>query len=215
MKKFFICLIIMSFALPSHAFFWNKKDKALEKELQGKGYAGTLPNLGDKIEKSKTKVTTPIFESQDGFNNPSDLKPVPKDNPAFINIIQKKDKTSEFTNDAAEIIPMLEKLVDCIDDNENLQLFITKANLLTLNIDNLTEKYNGKPESYYESFRKLQEVNRYVKSIAALRREAVTYQRYLAYSSSGSIYNPDNINQQLQYLLEELNSAILLLRSDG
>ena len=205
----------MSFGLPSHAFFWNKKDKALEKELQGKGYAGTLPNLGDKIEKTKTKVTTPIFESQDGFNNPSDLKPVPKDNPAFINIIQKKDKTSEFTNDAAEIIPMLEKLVDCIDDNENLQLFITKANLLTLNIDNLTEKYNGKPESYYESFRKLQEVNRYVKSIAALRREAVTYQRYLAYSSSGSIYNPDNINQQLQYLLEELNSAILLLRSDG
>ena len=215
MKKFFICLIIMSFALPSHAFFWNKKDKALEKELQGKGYAGTLPNLGDKIEKTKTKVTTPIFESQDGFNNPSDLKPVPKDNPAFINIIQKKDKTSEFTNDAAEIIPMLEKLVDCIDDNENLQLFITKANLLTLNIDNLTGKYNGKPESYYESFRKLQEVNRYVKSIAALRREAVTYQRYLAYSSSGSIYNPDNINQQLQYLLEELNSAILLLRSEG
>ena len=205
----------MSFALPSHAFFWNKKDKALEKELQGKGYAGTLPNLGDKIEKTKTKVTTPIFESQDGFNNPSDLKPVPKDNPAFININQKKDKTSEFTNDAAEIIPILEKLVDCIDDNENLQLFITKANLLTLNIDNLTEKYNGKPESYYESFRKLQEVNRYVKSIAALRREAVTYQRYLAYSSSGSIYNPDNINQQLQYLLEELNSAILLLRSDG
>lgn len=205
----------MSFALPSHAFFWNKKDKALEKELQGKGYAGTLPNLGDKIEKTKTKVTTPIFESQDGFNNPSDLKPVPKDNPAFINIIQKKDKTSEFTNDAAEIIPMFEKLVDCIDDNENLQLFITKANLLTLNIDNLTEKYNGKPESYYESFRKLQEVNRYVKSIAALRREAVTYQRYLAYSSSGSIYNPDNINQQLQYLLEELNSAILLLRSEG
>ena len=205
----------MSFALPSHAFFWNRKDKALEKELQGKGYAGTLPNLGDKIEKSKNKVTTPIFESQDGFNNPSDLKPIPKDNPAFINIIQKKDKTSEFLNDASEIIPMLEKLVDCIDDNESLQLFITKANLLTLNIDNLTEKYDGKPESYYESFRKLQEVNRYVKSISALRREAVTYQRYLAYSSSGSIYNPDNINQQLQYLLEELNTAILLLREEG
>ena len=205
----------MSFALPSHAFFWNRKDKALEKELQGKGYAGTLPNLGDKIEKSKNKVTTPIFESQDGFNNPSDLKPIPKDNPAFINIIQKKDKTSEFLNDASEIIPMLEKLVDCIDDNESLQLFITKANLLTLNIDNLTEKYDGKPESYYESFRKRQEVNRYVKSISALRREAVTYQRYLAYSSSGSIYNPDNINQQLQYLLEELNTAILLLREEG
>ena len=176
MKKFLICLIVMSFCLPSHAFFWNKKNKALEKELQGKGYAGTLPNLENKIEKSKTKVVTPIFESQDGFNDPSDLKPVPKDNPAFINIIQKKDKTSQFLNDANEVIPML---------------------------DNLTEKYNGKPESFFESFRKLQEVNRYVKSISQLRREAVTYQRYLAYSESGSIYNPENINQQLEYLLEK------------
>ena len=182
--------------------------------MQGKGYAGTLPNLGDKIEKSKTKVTTPIFESQEGFNNPADLKPVPKDNPAFINIIQKKDKTSQYVNDANEIIPMLEKLADCIDDNESLQLFITKANLLTLNIDNLAQKYDGKPESYFESFRKLQEVNRYVKSISTLRREAVTYQRYLAYSSSGSVYNPENIQQQLQYLLEEINSAILLLREE-
>ncbi len=204
----------MSFALPSNAFFWNKKDKALEKELEGKGYAGTLPNIGDKVEKSKTKVTTPIFESQDGFDNPADLKPVPKDNPAFINIIQKKDKNSPFVDDAMEIIPMLEKLVDCIEDNENVQLFVTKANLLSLNIDNLGEKYKGKPESYYESFRKLQDVNRYVKSISLLRREAITYQRYLAYSESGSIYNPENIAQQLEYLKDELNTVILMLREE-
>ena len=215
MKKFIACLILLSFALPSHAFFWNRKDKALEKELEGKGYAGTLPSLNDKIEKSKTKVSTPIFEAQEGFNDPSELKPVPKDNPAFIDIIQKKDKSSEYVNDANEIIPMLEKLVDCIDDNENVQLFITKANLLTLNIDHLTKKYDGKPESYFESFKKLQEVNRYVKSIATLRREAVTYQRYLAYSTTGSIYNPENISQQLQYLLEELNNTILLLRDEN
>lgn len=215
MKKVFICLLILTFTLPSNAAFWNKKNKALEQELQGKGYAGNLPDIGEKIERSKTKVTTPVFEAQEGFDNPSELKPVPKDNPAFINIIQKKDKTSQFVYDANEVIPMLEKLVDCIEDNESLQLFITKANLLTLNIDNLAQKYNGKPESYYESFRKLQEVNRYVKSISLLRKEAVTYQRYLAYSESGSIYNPENINQQLQYLLEELNTAILLLREEG
>ncbi len=215
MKKFLVCLILLSIALPSHAFFWNKKDKALEKELQGKGYAGTLPDIGEKIEKSKTKVTTPIFESQEGFDDPSELKPVPKDNPAFINIIRKKDKNSEFVDDANEIIPMLEKLVGCIEDNESLQLFITKANLLTLNIDSLAKKYDGKPESFYESFRKLQEVNRYVKSISLLRKEAVTYQRYLAYSESGSIYNPENIANQLQYLLEELNTVILLLREES
>ena len=86
----------------------------------------------------------------------------------------------------------------------------TVCNVLT----DLAEKYEGKPESYFESFKKLQEVNRYVKSICTLRREAVMYQRYLAYSSSGSIYNPENIQQQLQYLLDEINSAILLLREE-
>jgi len=215
MKKYIILLIIMSFALPSHAFFWNKKNKALEKELQGKGYAGTLPNIDDAFAKSKTKPAKPILETQETFSDPSELKPVPRDNPAFVNIIQKKDKASEYANDANNMISILEKLVDCIEDNENVQLFITKANVLTMNIDYLSEKYNGKPESYYESFKKLQEVNRYTKTISTLRREALVYQRFLAYSESGSIYNPENINQQLEYLKEEINSAILLLKEDG
>ena len=205
----------MSIALPSHAFFWNKKNKALEQELKGKGYAGTLPDIENKNSGPKTQVSKPAFESQEGFDNPAELKPVPKDNPAFVDIIQKQDKTSQYSKDANEIIPMLEKLMDSIEDNENLQLFITKANLVSMNIDYLAEKYNGQPESYYESFKKLMEVNRYTKTISALRREAVVYQRYLAYTESGSIYNPENINQQLQYLKEEINSAILMLKEDS
>ncbi len=215
MKKTIALLIILSFALPSQAFFWNKKDKTLEKELQGKGYAGSLPQIEDNLEKTKTKVAEPVFEPQDGFDKKENLKPVPKDNPAFIDIIQKQDKTSQYVNDANNIIPMLEKLYDCIEDNESLQLFVSKANLFTMNADYLLAKYEGKPESYYESFKKLMEVNRYTKSIMTLRREAVVYQRYLAYQESGSIYNPENITQQLEYLKEEINSAILLLREES
>ena len=214
MKKLIALLIILSFALPSHAFFWSKKDKNLEKELQGKGYAGELPNIEEPASKSKVKVAEPMFEPQQ-FDNPSDLKPVPRDNPAFIDIIQKQDKASQYVNDVNNIIPMLEKLHDCIEDNESLQLFVSKANLLTSNIDWLITKYDGKPECYYESYKKLAEVNRYTKTLMTLRREAVQYQRYLAYTESGSIYNPENIEQQLDYLKEEINSAILLLREEG
>ena len=215
MKKFILILILVSFVNPCYAFLcWDKKKKKLKDELEGKGYAGTLPDLNKKFEKKEQKIITPIFESQDGFVNPSDLKPVPKDNPAFINIIQKKDKTSQYLTDANEMIPLIERLMDCIEEDGNIQLFVTRANVLSMNIDNLMKKYEGKPESYYESFRKLEEINRYVKSIAQLRREAVTYQRYLAYQASGSIYNPENIQQQLQYLLDELNSAVLLLRAE-
>ena len=84
-----------------------------------------------------------------------------------------------------------------------------------MNLDNLITKYDGLPESYYESFRKLVEINQFVKTVTQLRREAVTYQRYLAYQAKGSIYNPNNINQQLEYLLEELNSAVILLKQEG
>lgn len=214
MKKLVALFIVLSFALPSQAFFWNKKNKTLEKELQGKGYAGSLPKIENAHEKSKTKTSEPLYEPQQ-FDNPSELKPVPRDNPAFIDIIRKKDKASQYVTDANNIIPMLEKLYDSIDDNESVQLFVSKANLLTINIDYLAKKYDGKPESYYESFRKLIEVNRYVKTVMTLRKEAAKYQRYMAYTESGSIYSPGNIEQQLDYLKEEINSAILLLREEG
>ena len=214
MKKLVALFIVLSFALPSQAFFWNKKNKALEQELQGKGYAGTLPNIEDKVEKTKTQVAEPMFEPQQ-FDNPEELKPVPRDNPAFIDIIQKKEKTSQYVTDANNIIPMLEKLYDSIDENESVQLFVSKGNLLTVNIDYLAQKYDGKPESYYESFRKLIEVNRYVKTVMTLRKEAAKYQRFMAYTESGSIYSPANIEQQLDYLKEEINSAILLLREES
>ena len=214
MKRLFIFILLCSITLPSHAFFWNKKDRALEQELQGKGYAGKLPNLNDSIEKNKIKTITPIFESQDDFNDSSDLKPIPKDNPAFIDIIQKKDKNSPYVDDAYQIIPMMEKLVDSIENQESLQLFTAKANVLILNIDFVSNKYKGRPEYYFESMKRMQQLNQYLKSIIMLRREAVVYERYLAYSESGSIYNPQNIEQQLEYLLEELNSTILLLREE-
>ena len=132
----------------------------------------------------------------------------------FIDIISKKDRVSTYIKDAFEMIPLLERLADCIEDDANVQLFVTRANILTMNLDHLKTKYDGQPESFYESFKKLMEINQFVKTVAQLRREAVTYQRYLAYQSTGSIYNPENINQQLQYLLEELNSAVILLKQE-
>ncbi|MBQ7764762.1 hypothetical protein IJ384_05290 [bacterium] len=214
MRKFLLLLLILSYMLPAQAWLWDKKDKALEAELVGKGYAGKLPELNKNVQPKQKKVATPIFESQKGFNDPSELKPVPKDNPAFINIISKKDKTSKYVIDANEIIPLIERLADSIEEEHTVQLFVTRANILTMNLDHLKTKYDGQPESFYESFKKLMEINQFVKTVAQLRREAVTYQRYLAYQSTGSIYNPENINQQLQYLLEELNSAVILLKQE-
>ncbi len=215
MKKFIALFLVLSLTLPTQAFFWNKKDKIPAKELDGKGYAGELPRIENKIEKPKTEVAEPIYEPQQNFDTPANIKPAPQNNPAFIDIIQKQDNTSEYINDINEIISMLEKVYDSIDNNENVQLFVSKGLLLTTNVDYLLGKYKNKPEYYYESFKKLTEVSKYTKSIMTLRKEAAKYQRYLAYTESGSIYNPTNIEQQLEYLKEEINSAIILLREEN
>ena len=131
-----------------------------------------------------------------------------------IKEILKKDKTSEYVNDANEIISIMEKLVDCIEDEGTVQLFVTRANVLSMNLDNLAEKYANQPEGNYLSFKKMMQVNGYVKSISQLRKEAQIYQRYLAYQTTGSIYNPENINEQLQYLLNELNTTIVMLKAE-
>lgn len=213
MKKIILCLIALNIALPSYAWFWDKVDKALEAELEGKGYAGTLPKLENVFQKKQSKAVKPVYESKKSFDDPAELKPVPRENPAFINIISKKDKTSKYIIDANEIIPLIERLADTIEEDASVQLFVSRANTLTMNIEYLMKKYENQPEFYYESFKKLIDINRSVKTVAQLRREAQVYQRYLAYQSTGSIYNPENINQQLKYLLEELNEAVLLLRA--
>ena len=75
-----------------------------------------------------------------------------------------KDKTSKYIIDANEIIPLIERLADCIEEEANVQLFNTRANVLTMNIDHLMRKYEGQPESYYESFKKLTEIAELLKN---------------------------------------------------
>jgi len=210
MKKLIsIFLILTLCCLP---VFSKTNDKTANKDVANKGYLGTLPDITNKFDKSRQAVSTPVFEAQEGFTDPKELKPVPRDNPAFINVILKSDRTSRYLNDINEVIPLLENMVTCIEDEADVQVFVAKANFLDLNVDYIRQKYTGEPESYYESFKALMDVNLHTQAIATMRAEAVVYSRYLAYSGSGSIYNPQNISQQLEYLKEELLSALITLK---
>ena len=210
MKKLIsIFLILTLCCLPA---FSKTKDKTTNKDVPTKGYMGTLPDITEKFDKSRPAASTPVFEAQEGFTDPNELKPVPRDNPAFINVILKSDRTSRYINDINEVIPLLENVITCIEEDADVQIFVAKANFLDLNVDYIRQKYTGEPESYYASFKALMDVNLHTQAIATMRAEAIVYSRYLAYSGSGSIYNPQNISQQLEYLKEELLSALITLK---
>lgn len=205
MKKLFA--IIFIFLLFSPSGFAKTKSN-----FEGMGYVGTLPNLTRQYQPTEPKSTKPIIEQVENFHSSDQVKPIPRENPAFVNIILKQDKTSRYVNDINEFIPMLEKIYDSIEDGENVQLFNAKVYFFNKNADYLRTKYIEKPEGEYISFKRLMDLSTHAKSIALLRAEAQKYNPYLAYSGAGYIYDPDNINQQLEFLKKEVEKTILLLR---
>lgn len=211
MKKYNLFYIITIIAVLVFPFNYSyAKDK--HENFEGRGYVGTLPDLNRGYEIKEVKKTPPEAVPSKDFNSENELKPVPRDNPAFINIILKTDKTSQYTNDINEFIPILEDMYDLIDENSNVQLFNAKVYYFNKNAEYLRDKYKNKPESQFVSFKRLMELNTHAKSIALLRNEAERYNPYLAYRSSGYIYNPNNIAEQLEFLKTEINQTILILK---
>ncbi len=209
MKKFWIlCLIISLFHAPAFAFF-NYKNQEL---FENQGYVGTLPDVTKSFHASEASQVKPTFEKTKKFNSENEIKPVPRDNPAFVNIILKQDKSSPYLNDITEFIDMLEKIYDSIEANENVQLFASRVYFFTKNADYFREKYEGKPESSYISFQKLMDLRLHANTVAQLRTEAEKYSPYLAYTGTGYIYNENNINEQLQYLKDEIEQTIAVLK---
>ena len=210
MKKFLtVIFIIMMVTVPALA---KTNDSTGTNVLDSKGYTGTLPDILDKFQTTKPEKGTPIFEAEEGFDDPDKLKPVPRDNPAFVDIILKKDKTSTYVNDINRIIPQLEALIDCIEKEEDVQRFVAKATTFDFSVGALRKRFEGKPESYYISYTKLMTLAMRAKSIAELRKEGAEYSKYLAYQAAGAIYAPDNINKELQYFLEECVETLKVLR---
>jgi hypothetical protein len=214
MKKYnlFYSLIILSILVLSSNICTAKERP---ESFAGQGYVGILPDLTRDYEAKEETQNTPEIIPSKSFNSENEIKPTPRDNPTFVNIILKSEKTSQYVNDINEFIPMLESLYDMIENNSNVQVFNAKVYYFNKSVDFLREKYEKKPESQFISFKRLMELSLHAKSIALLRYEAEKYNPYLAYGSAGYIYNPNNITEQLEYLKTEIEQTIMILKESN
>ena len=220
MRKIAVLLLAIIISSQScYSWGWWKKDteknntqQAIEIESEGRGYRGNLPDLTKGFNTSEPQYTKPIYETTKKFNSSEEIKPVPRDNPAFVNIILKTDKTSPYVNDINDILPQLENLLLCIENNNDVQKFNAKAYFFNKTVEYLKNKYAGLPESSFFSFRKLLELSAHTQSLATVRAEAEKYRPYLAYSGGGYLYNDNVINEQLEYLREEIEDTIAILK---
>lgn len=183
-----------------------------DSSFEGQGYVGTLPDLTSKFKPAEPIKAKPDFEKSKKFNSENELKPVPRDNPAFVNIILKQDKTSPYINDLTEFIDMLENIYESIENKEPIQRFAARVYFFNQHADYFRQKYEDKPESSYISYEKLLELSLQAKTVSQLRTEAEKYSPYLAYSGTGRIYSSNNIDEQLEYLKAEIEKTINILK---
>lgn len=180
----------------------------------GKGYVGELPVLGKKIEDEKTESQTqPQYEKVKEFTSKEEIKNIPRDDPAFVNIILKADKNTQYINDINDLLPMLEKIYDMIEDDVDVQKFVATTYFFSKNVECLREKYEKRPEFYFISFQKLLETDLHIQTVANLRAEAVKNTPYMAFGGEGKIYNSVNIQDQLSYLLKEIEETIMAIKN--
>lgn len=205
-KLWLFTTFLLVFCITSLNFSYAKSDET------SKGYVGTLPDLNKLYKKEQTKQISPDFKPTKDFNSANELKPIPRDNQGYVNIILKSDKTSKYINDLNEFIPMLEALSDMIEEEANTQVFNAKAYYFTKSADYFKDKYANKPESYFVSYKKLLELSMHTKSIALLRTEAAKYNPYMAYGGPGYLYNPNSLTEQLGYLRIEIEKTLIILK---
>lgn len=192
------------------AFFKKNSDQNVD---TSKGYVGTLPDLTTEHQPSDTNVAPPIFDSTQEFHSQNAIKPIPRDDPAFVNIILKKDKTSQYIMDIQEFIDMLEQIYDAIEDEEPTQRFNAKVYFFNSSADYFKDKYESRPESGYVSYKQILKLSDEAKEVSKLRSEAEKYKRYLAYTDTGSEYSKNNINMQLFNLKLSLERTINILKN--
>lgn len=217
MKKFLVIFIIFLLSCGTSVLAKSGKSTSTSDAKptinDDSGYVGTLPDLEERFRKSREEEATPQFEYDDGFNDPDAIKAIPRNNSAFVNIIMKKDKTSQYINDLNDIIFIIENLQTVVEDKANVQVFNAKAYYLKTNVDYFRDKYKNRSESSFISFRKLMELNNRVQSIAQLRAESEIYTPYVTATGSGNLYSQNTIDVQLDYLLDEIKSTLVVLKA--
>ncbi|MCR5261228.1 MAG: hypothetical protein K6C94_05265 [Candidatus Gastranaerophilales bacterium] len=179
----------------------------------GAGYQGTLPDLesemGYKIQSQKVKHQ-PV---QTGDKEPAKLQEVPRTNKEYVDIIIKKSRTSEYVKDIQQVITILDKFKNYIEDDRNIQMFNAVASNYIDHAYAIQKKYANRPERHYASYRAMMSLAETARESAMLKSEGVVYTKYLPYSEEGEKYSKANIRANNEALLKQIYDTLYVLKN--
>lgn len=183
----------------------------------GAGYVGTLPDIEadfSYMRKEKNEeAASPYSVEELDKQNEQKLKPIPRDDDTYVDIIIKRDKTSKYTNDLNSVITILEKLRKCLNTNQDIQMFNAIVSNLIDHIEYIRTEYKDKPESNYLSYNKLLELSSEARETASFRMNGQTILKYKPYTMEDNIYTKENLEEKLESLLNNVTDTIFILKN--
>ena len=183
----------------------------------GAGYVGTLPDVEAEfsyLKKEKSEESSaPYSVEQLDKQNEEKLKPIPRENDNYVDIIIKKDKSSAYLKDVNSVIIILEKLRKCLNTNQNIQMFNAIVSNLIDNVEYIRVEYKDKPESNYLSYSRLISLSAQARETANFRTQGIAYEKYIPYTSSDNIYTKEALDEKLDSLLNNVTDTIFILKN--
>lgn len=184
----------------------------------GAGYVGTLPDVEAefsylKKQGSSEQSMAPFSIEELDKQNEKELKPIPRDNDNYVDIIIKKDKTTKYLNDVNSVIMILEKLRVCLNTDQNIQRFNAIISNLIDNIEYIRVEYSNKPESNYLSYSRLLNISAEAREVASFRMQGAASEKYLPYTSEQNIYTKETLQNKMDSLLNNVNETLFVLKN--
>lgn len=193
------------------------KQKKIEEGEIPKGYYGTLPKIEADFEYKKPP---PISNSSDNFKmmdaedmTDENLKSAPFNDALFLDVIIKKEKTSQYVNDLQKIKFALNNIKKCLEEKGDIQRFNACVNVFDLYIQNLQKKYSETSTSLKESYIALLETNYQAKVLGNLKYDSNYYSRLIP-TQQGQ-YSDENIELENEKLLNKINKTLFLINGES
>ncbi len=193
-------------------WFFNKKN---DNEPQ-QGYSGVLPNIEDDFKYKKQSTTTQkqdmIIPEEKNIEE-ENLKQAPFNDALFLDVIVKKEKSSNYVNDLQRTKFALNNLKKCIENKEDIQRFNACVNMVDMYVKNLQNKYQDTSTSLKESYIDILNTNYYAKLLGNLKYDSNYYSQYIP-TSQGK-YSKSNIEQEEEKLLNRINKTLFLINNEA
>lgn len=183
----------------------------------GAGYMGSLPDIDAEFsylrKQSSEKSMAPYNIEELDKQNEEQLRPIPREDENYVDIIIKKDKTTQYIKDINSVILILEKLRQCLNTNQDIQRFNAIVSNLIDNVEYIRQEYRDKPESNYLSYSRLINISANAREVANFRTQGLASEKYLPYTSENNVYTKEALNGKLESLLNNVNETLFILKN--